>query len=333
MKKSLLALAVLGAFAGAASAQSNVTVYGVADVGITRLSGNAVEAVLGGSPRWGLDSTSDANGSRLGFKGSEDLGGGLSAIFTLESGFNLDNGTLAQGTNQLFGRQAWVGLNGGFGAVKLGHQQTPYYNVVESIDPFNARMAGSMIGVFAVPVRMSNTVNYSLPKNLGGFYGEVAYGFGEVAGNTSANRQIGLSAGYANGPLNVALANHNVNVQAAGVDKTNSIFVGATYDFRVVKAHAAYAQDKVEIMGGGDVKTNDYMLGVSAPVGAGTVMASFQRSDVKDVDAKIDQWALGYSHNLSKRTSLYTSYGHVKAEAAGADATANEFNVGIRHAF
>ena len=117
MKKSLLALAVLGAFAGAASAQTNVTVYGLVDAGIQRTDTDNSGA------RWGLDSGLQS-GNRLGFKGSEDLGGGLSAIFTLESGFNLDDGTQAQG-GRLFGRQAWVGLNGGFGTVKFGRQYTP----------------------------------------------------------------------------------------------------------------------------------------------------------------------------------------------------------------
>src|SRR5690606_10200795 len=116
MKKSLLALAVLGTFSGAALAQSSVTIYGVADAGIAYTdNGNPA------GEQWSVES-GQQSGSRLGFKGTEDLGGGLSAIFTLESGFNLDNGTSAQG-GRLFGRQAWVGLNGGFGTVKLGRQQ------------------------------------------------------------------------------------------------------------------------------------------------------------------------------------------------------------------
>ncbi|RZI41890.1 porin [Herbaspirillum sp. HC18] len=114
MKKSLLALAVLGAFAGVASAQTNVSIYGVADVGIerTKLSPGQSTTRL---------SSGIQSGSRLGFKGSEDLGGGMSAIFALENGYDISNGALGQG-GLLFGRQAWVGLNGGFGAVKFGRQ-------------------------------------------------------------------------------------------------------------------------------------------------------------------------------------------------------------------
>jgi len=105
MKKSLLALAVLGAFAGAASAQTNVTIYGLVDAAITRHDTNAA----GVKPTWTLDSSTlnNKNGSRLGFKGTEDLGGGLSAIFTLENGFGVDNGALQPCTfgtqNRLFG--------------------------------------------------------------------------------------------------------------------------------------------------------------------------------------------------------------------------------------
>src|ERR1700730_16325238 len=128
MKKTLLALAVLGAFAGAASAQTNVTVYGIVDAGVQyKNDGNPAGKTL--SLQSGIQ-----NGSRLGFKGTEDLGGGLSAIFTFENGFNVDDGTLGQG-NRLFGRQAWVGLNGGFGTVKLGRQQTALYYALTEIDP------------------------------------------------------------------------------------------------------------------------------------------------------------------------------------------------------
>src|ERR1700688_4160657 len=129
MKKTLLALAVLGASAGVASAQqSNVTIYGIVDAGVAyKNDGNPAGNTLS------LES-GQQNSSRLGFKGTEDLGGGLSAIFTLENGFNVDNGTLGN-TSRLFGRQAWVSLNGGFGSAKLGRQEAALYYALSEADP------------------------------------------------------------------------------------------------------------------------------------------------------------------------------------------------------
>ncbi|WP_194722578.1 porin, partial [Noviherbaspirillum malthae] len=134
MKKSLIALAVLGTVAGASFAQTNVTVYGVADAGLARIDNGRVNTTA-------LQS-GQQSGSRIGFRGTEDLGGGLSAIFTLENGFNIDDGTLGQG-GRLFGRQAFVGLQGGFGAVKLGRQYNPIRTAVENIDPFGLGLAGN----------------------------------------------------------------------------------------------------------------------------------------------------------------------------------------------
>jgi len=321
MKKSLLALAVLASFAGVASAQTNVTVYGIVDMGLQRTDTNTTE------PLWALDSGLQS-GSRLGFKGTEDLGGGLSASFQLENGFNADKGSAAQG-GLLFGRQAWVGLNGGFGSVKLGRQNTPIYVAAGAVDPFELGLAGDLQNtVNTFGLRMDNTVNYSL--TAGAFSGQVAYGFGEVAGDTTASRQLGLSLGYANGPVSAVFAYHKQE-NATGTASGKIAFLGGTYNFGVVKAHASYADEKTA----GDVKLRDYMVGVSAPVGAaGSVMTSFQRTDNRDSDAKFDLFAIGYTHNLSKRTNLYTSLGYGKLEVPGVeDVKSNKFNVGIRHKF
>jgi predicted porin len=331
MKKSLLALAVLGAFAGAASAQTNVTIYGIADVGIQRAKTSG--AATGNGTTWGLES-GIWSGSRLGFKGSEDLGGGMSAIFTLENGYLIDTGRIDQ-AGQLFGRQAWVGLNGGFGAVKFGRQYTPMFQAIDSIDPFETGLAGNALTTFeSFGLRMDNTINYSLPSNLGGFYGQIGYGLGEVAGDNGANRQLGLSVGYANGPINAVVAYHDRNnVTDTGGD--NATFLGATYDFGVAKIHAAFQNGKLDNPApAADRKNRSYMIGASAPVGAGRVLASFQRADDRDSDANIDAWALGYTYGLSKRTDLYTSLGQTKTEVPNtADIDTDVFNVGIRHKF
>lgn len=164
MKKSLLAVAVLGTLAGAASAQSNVTLYGIVDAGINFDNGRNAAGKT-----WSVAS-GQQSGSRLGVKGTEDLGGGLSAVFVLENGFNADDGTMANG-GRLFGRQAWVGLNSaGLCSIKLGRQYSAIYNALNAIDPFAINQAGDAQRVYgyglgkADPIaRSDNTVTYSSP--------------------------------------------------------------------------------------------------------------------------------------------------------------------------
>ncbi len=348
MKKSLLALAVLGAFAGVASAQTNVTVYGLVDAGLTFEGGGAAGSVT-------KLATGVWNGNRLGFKGTEDLGGGLKANFQIESGFNLDTGTGRQGA--LFGRQAWVGLSGNFGAVNLGRQYTPLFVALDSVDPFGTGLAGTTSNLMNPSnVRTNNAISYSTPA-MGGFSANVLYGLGEVAGNTSANRNIGLSAGYANGPVNVVLAHDNTN-NVANTLSNKLTLLGGTYDFGVAKLHAAYEVEKVEFDSGpfvsgasvGDFR--DFMVGVSAPVGGGTVMASFiKKSDrISGSNLGAKQFALGYGYPLSKRTKFYAAYGQINndsgqnlvvgdASSGGAGSAPNAgdnshaINVGIQHRF
>lgn len=333
MKKSLLALAVLGAFAGAASAQTNVTIYGLVDVAVTRSDTNATQ------PVWSLDGGNfTKNGSRLGFKGTEDLGGGLSAIFTLENGFAADTGALGQG-GRLFGRQAFVGLQGSFGAVKFGRQYTPMHLALDTIDPFGTGMAGNILGLVGDNVnspmfnnngtRTDNTINYSL--SAAGLTGQLAYTLGEVAGSQSASRQIGLGLGYANGPINVQFAYHDAN-NATNTGDTKTALLGGSYNLGVAKIHAGFQTNKSEAGALTTVKDRNLMLGVSAPVGAGEVRASFLRSDDRLANADTDQYALGYVHNLSKRSNVYTTYGRVNDKSV-ANVDANVFQVGVQHKF
>ena len=327
MKKSLLALAVLGAFTGIASAQTNVTVYGVFDIAIAR-NDNGVDTA------YRLDS-GNQSGSRLGFKGSEDLGGGLSAVFQLENGFSGDTGQIGQG-GRIFGRQAYVGLNGGFGSVKLGRQYTPIFGSLANVDPFGFGFTAGGSGIGSLfnhgGVRMDNTINYS--KAIGAFSGEIAYGFGEVAGDNSASRHWGLSGTYANGPIYATIAHDSAN-NAAGNSSSKSTVLGATYNFGPATAHAAYAWNK------GPVDTRDAMIGVSIPVGtAGNIMVDYLRKTDKALaNADAAQFAVGYTHSLSKRTNLYTSYSRntndsaVSYNAGGLGLTDTLFNLGIRHKF
>lgn len=203
MKKTFLAMAALGAFAGAAHAQSAVTLYGIVDEGLSYTSN------INHEHRFGLDS-GVLQGSRFGLKGSEDLGGGLKAIFQLENGFNASTGALGQG-GLMFGRQAYVGLSSAnAGTVTLGRQ---YDSVVDNLGPLtaNGHWAGQY---FSHPFdndntdnsfRVNNSIKYT-SANYGGFTFDGLYGFSNAAGQFANNRAWSLGASYSNGPLTVAAA-------------------------------------------------------------------------------------------------------------------------------
>lgn len=351
MKKSLLALAVLSAVAGAAQAQSNVTIYGVLDMAINSESHGATSAGKGAITS--LDSGVQS-GSRLGFKGSEDLGSGLKAIFKLEMGVNADTGASAQG-GLAFGRAAWVGLAGDFGTVKLGRQNKPVFDAVDSIDPFSTGIIGGTAGqstsatglgnlFFATNPRSNNTINYST-NDLSGFSGSVAYTFGEQAGDNSKLHQVGVSAGYAAGPFAAIFAFNTENDASTPLVATKHVFVGATYDFGVAKAAAAYGNIKSD-EAVAKVQNTLWMIGATVPLTAadaivGSYTAVTSEGNHVTTDNKGNQLALGLTHSLSKRTNLYTSVSRIANQAnsnAGGLADKNGVterlvNVGIRHMF
>lgn len=334
MKKSLVALAVLASVAGFAQAQSAVTVYGVADLAINKISGGNTLT----SNTTTLNSSSDYNqsGSRLGFRGTEDLGGGLKASFALESGILMDTGASAQ-SGLAFGRQAWAGLDGNFGGIKLGRQNSSIYKALLAIDPFEDGFAGAATAnIFTTPdnglsaTRVNNTIAYSTPS-MSGFNGEFQYSFGEDATIAKKGRVVGLGLAYANGPANARLAYFEYNKANTHTDKRT--LVGGSWDFGVARVHVGFQSSSVEEISSGTKQTDreTWLIGVKAPVGPGTLMASYSRRDDK-TSANVDrsQWAVGYNYGLSKRTSLYTSYASVKDRTMSAS---NVANVGVRHAF
>lgn len=363
MKKTLITLAVLAAATGVAQAQSSVVIYGTVDAGFV-------------SERGGKAGTTNkidsgvASASRLGFKGTEDLGSGLSALFVLESGFNVDTG--AQGNNEaLFGRQAYVGLSSKTaGTVTLGRQYTPWYNTLSKVaDPFAAGYAGSAKNLFpANTTRTSNTVLYSSP-NFSGFDADVSYSAANngTESNVSSKigRQMGASVGYANGPLNARLAynntsNENVN-PALTAGSARNWLAAANYDFAVAKAYVAYGVNKgdnsstrnnanagnlfnIASTGGLTNDSTTALIGATVPVGpAGTVMASIIHvNDKNNSNADANQFAVGYSYALSKRTSTYASYAKISNKNNAGYTVGNNsnvgsgdqaFNVGVRHSF
>jgi len=347
MNINLLITCVLCALGGAAYAQSSNTVYGVVDTGLVRESGGAAGNVT--KLTGGVES-----GTRLGFRGVEDLGGGLRALYTLEMGILADTGASGQG-GLAFGRQAWVGIGGAPGQISLGRQYTPLFLALNTIDPFGAvSTAGTAANLMSIGgIRMNNTIKYSL-ADLGGFNADVSYGLGEVAGDNTAGRQIGALLGYTSGPLNIKLAYHTANsvptAQSPSSVNGRTTMVGATYDFNVVKVAAAVAVNKgaVSVSGTPQIDSRDILVGATVPLGAGKLMASYIKKDdrtgITIRDAR--QWGIGYTYLLSKRTALYTAYGRINNTAAAGQpgfytvGNASDlgtgdraFNLGIRHSF
>lgn len=332
MKKSLIALAVLAA-SGAAMAQSSVTLYGVADIGFAHEDNGSTTVNR-------LDS-GNLNGSRWGVKGVEDLGGGLKAIFTLEAGLSLDTGAQADAA-RTFNRQSFVGVQSGFGTVKFGRQMNPVYATASTWDSFGDALAGDSSRLFSYNgSRTDNMVSYNYSSN--GFYGELQYGLGEVAGNNSitgansAGRTAGMFVGYKAGPFDVVLTHQNIH-NAPYTTATKMTLLGGNYNFGMVKLFAAYAQEKTLGVGAKDQK--DAHLGLTAPIGsAGTVELSYLRKDDTLANMDAHQVAIGYIHTLSKRTALYTSYSQLTNESLASykvTTPGNDdklFNIGIRHSF
>ena len=365
MKKSLIALAVL-ASAGVASAQSSVTLFGIVDATLSRGTGNGA----GSSSKTQL-TNSGYNSSRLGFRGTEDLGGGMSASFWLEAGMNNDNGT-GQSTNTnnqgggapaagtvpngsqglTFNRRSTVSLAGGWGEVRLGRDYTPQFWNLTVFDPFGTNGVGttqtlnSSLGGPTI-VRASNSIGYFLPGNLGGFYGQLQHSRGENASNSvggtgTSNRNdgngTGIRVGYANGPVNVAGAYSTTKFATGDIKSAN---IGGQFDFGVAKLMGHYARDRVS--GGATGKGG--LIGALVPVGPGEIRlaySTYKTTGLADTP-KTNKLALGYVHNLSKRTAVYATYARVKNTGGAAQAlnsavtAANNkstgYDFGIRHSF
>ncbi|MEJ7685746.1 MAG: porin [Variovorax sp.] len=418
MKKSLVALAAL-AVAGVASAQSSVTLFGVVDAAVSSYSNETRDERLLGTrasvntSRTAL-SNSGYNSSRLGFRGTEDLGGGLAASFWLEAPITNDDGQQGVAT---FARRSTVSLSGGFGEIRLGRDYTPTFWNDTVFDPFGTNGVGTNListanasfgawgagsATTTVPgitnvtgsnyVRASNTVGYFLPPNLGGFYGQLMYGFHErdsfspgvvtpgTLNTARTGRYVGGRFGFANGPLDVAVSYGNStigdNYFAGTTNTVKTLNLGASYDFGVVKLFGELSQAKNELdvdtpffagTLGNDVDLKGALIGVTVPVGAGLIRASYSHVNydfnvpfATTDDPKANKFAIGYVHNLSKRTALYATVAHIRnKDGAGltvggpafystaraatptAPAVANVFtpknstgyDIGIRHAF
>lgn len=364
MKKSLVALAVLAA-SGAAMAQSSVTLYGLIDtygasvkwdkgVGVaapgrtttaaavntfTTYSGTTQTMIQGGG----------VNGSRWGLKGSEDLGGGLSATFNLEAGLDSDTG--AASSALAFHRQANVGFTGSFGTVRIGRINNYYYDAEGAYDGvFNSALSAAAV-TFRSAIggdtsiekanfasRFDNSVRYDSP-NVSGFVGSVHYGLTEnKTATVSAGANLAAGVAYSSGPLTAGLA-YDSEKSAGNVEAKTNLRLGATYNFGAAKLKASYGIAN-NIGNTKDAKANEYQIGVDVPVSAALTLSANVASskDNKEQDAnegKRTGFGVGAAYTLSKRTFLYGGYVNGKKTATGStsDATISAFAVGVQHRF
>jgi predicted porin len=257
----------------------------------------------------------------------------LAAIFTVESGFSTDTGAQASATS-LFNRQSFVGLTGGFGTVKLGRQMNSIYSNSGTFDPFGNALAGDTSRLLNYQgSRTDNTITYAYAAS--GFRGEVQYGLGEVAGNSSASRMVGGFVGYKNGPVDVVLTTQQTK-NATNTDTQKVTLLGGNYDFGMAKAFLTVDKET----GLGTVDLRHVVVGLTAPIGAGKLIVSYiKRTDNATANKDASQAAIGYTYDLSKRTALYTSYSRLSNDANSnvkvpvAGNTDSLFNMGVRHSF
>lgn len=353
MKKSLVCLSILG-LSAAAHAQSSVTLFGTVDTAVTHGSGSLTDKMALTS---GGNST-----SKLIIRGTEDLGGGMSAYFHLESGFLADSGAFqasstnnqpsgagpaaAGGQGLTFNRRAIVGLVGGWGEIQAGRNWAPMYDAFTGkFDPFGVSVGIALnysagITQSTGAVRVSNDIAYVTPKILGGLSANIQHWFGENPSGTATSDDgtgEGIRLNYDSGRIGAAA--HWGRTHFAAGDATYRA-VAVAYNFGPAKASIIVNNDKQ-----GSLNTKGWLVGGWVPVGVGEIKASYStiRSNAGTGNQRGKKLAVGYVHNLSKRTALYTTLARVNNSGGfahalgGATTAANQsstgFDLGIRHNF
>lgn len=327
MKKSVLAFAALSLVSGIAAAQSSVTVFGIVDVAVRNLKG-------GGSLTQLINEGRSA--SRLGFRGTEALGGGLKAGFHIEHGFNPDTG----GADSVFWqRRATVSLMGDFGEVRLGRNKWADRTIQDDFDPFGTSGIAAVTRVFSslgmsVPNRANNYVGYYLPS-AGGFYGNFDVAAGEATDN---DKGYAARLGYKNKQLNVSAA---YGQHGAG-NKFKSASLAGSYAMGDFTLLGLYTKNE---RGADDQSILN--LGLLVKMGSGKVTVSVADAEGSGTNKDAKLMALGYDYSLSKRTTMYTTVARVSndgnatfslngttgAAAVTAGGNSTGYEVGIRHTF
>lgn len=319
MKQHLIALAVLGTLAGTAAAQSSVTVYGKLDLGVGKAIGSTDKTLL------------DAAGSRLGFRGQEDLGGGLAAIFQIEHRFDPAAGTAyAQGANasaqgRFWNGRASVGLKSNLGTVQMGRLYTPSYDLIQNqIDPFGGDTVaqlrdGGMKADGLYATRVNSSLRYDITAG--------ALSAGLMVSDSNVNgkvdRPMSLGAAYSAGPLYLGLGYEVTGDNVKAKAKITTFGVRYNAGFATFSAGMSQGTNK------SDVDSSSSLIGVAVPVGAGEIRAGYARQKRDDKGTTLSKLGLGYHHKLSARTKLYVDFGRdskVAKEKTG-------YDLGIQHNF
>ena len=341
--KSRAVFAAAAVVCSAVNAQSSVTIFGVIDAGVARISGtgagHATSLVSGGNST-----------PRLGFRGREELGSDLAAGFQIEGQLNNDvGGGATQTTGFDFARRATVSLFSKAGELRIGRDYAIGYLTYNQFDVFNQRGIGmlevsgnSLAGVGAYS-RVSNSIAYFLPDGLGGLYGGVQYAFGEqqsdkaavanAAGisTSAANATTNKTGNYYGGRIGYTVGRFDAStsygvfqdaVRAVGTsfyaDDYKIFDVGARYDFGFIAPRISYQREQLAGRGGiADFKLETYALGATAPLGPGLVRAQIARYNVANSANDFSKAAVGYMYNLSKRTVLYADLARLKNGGAG----------------
>ncbi|MGQ3003454.1 MAG: porin [Hydrogenophaga sp.] len=325
-KKSVIGACLLVpplAFAQAPGGTSSVQLYGRLDASVNavRMFGTALTAAR-------RHTLLSSDTSRWGVRGTEDLGGGHQAFFKLEQGFNADTGTLSSPT-QAFNRETVVGLrHATLGSLALGSQFTPSIAMSLRIDPFQRSSMGAMQTLFqrggaagnlGYPVQYNNAIQYTSPT-VGGFVGRVMVATNEGASPFGHPASYALE--YAQGALYVGAVYDRLNTTGASAGQpgrasvsTDTVSLGASYDFRVAKLYGYLTKSDVD----GSFGMRGGSVGVKVPVGPGEINATYQVRNVDDAagsDARL--WAVQYLQPLSRRTSVYVSVAHQRNDGAAA---------------
>ncbi|MEW6762235.1 MAG: porin [Pseudomonadota bacterium] len=335
MKFKCLAAALLSSLPLFAHAQTNVTIYGVMDAAIavenTDTPGEGHRTVI---------NSGNQSSSRIGFRGTEDLGNGLKALFNIEAGVSLDTGAA---DSSLFGRRAVVGLQGDFGTLTVGREYSPIAAVAAASDTLGQGMFGSNLSAFTrLTRRLANSVNYK-SNSLSGFTVNAAYSTGEKAVDPSGDL-MGASVEYKNGGLYLGAGYHQIERLATGDDKEWG--AGAGYNFGAFEVKGNYL---VADQTGPNNEYKNANIGVAYTTGPNKFFVNFQQQKI-ETGAKGNTVSLAYTYNLSKRTNIYTTYAQLRnngravfginssstnvtpaATALGADPSV--FSLGVRHSF
>lgn len=325
-KTAVAAAALLAAFA--AQAQSSVNVYGNLDVSVGRFEEPGVQSVT-------AVQSGNLRESFIGFRGEEDLGGGLKGFFKLESALAVDTGATA---SNFWSRTSVVGLTGDFGTVTLGNARTLLFQANDAYNPFRADSnlfgtSGLVLGTTlatgvssAYTTNWANSVTYSTP-NWSGFTGAVQVRASEI---NDVDPSLALALGYVAGPLALNFTYQNVTLNTAGND-IKTWLGNASYDFGVVKLFGQYGQADQDLT---TEKQKYFQVGVNVPVtSAGNVLVSY--AEGKFVSNKAKEFSVAYEHSLSKRTGAYIGVNSTRYNflPANVDRTGNSFAAGVRHAF